>query len=144
MGRLFYLAVLSSLLLLLSFYSSIEGPGRYPDISAILSHPERFEGVAVRGAGAVESYLPSGDLQLLFEDRSYSLSIQRGLLERDPGPGDTVAYEGVSYLATRGAIVASQVHVTSPEDHNLVFLRSLLALPLILFAFAGGYRCRTG
>lgn len=92
----------------------------------------------------MESYLPSGDLQLLFEDRSYSLSVQRGLLERDPGPGDIVAYEGVSHLATRGAIVASQVHVTSPEEHKLVFIRSLLAIPVILFAFTRGHRCRTG
>jgi len=121
-------------LLTFSAYSLQVVPSVYPHDREVLESPGNFEGEVVTMRGSfVEKDRGSWILERYGERVKLVLDGEEGVeVEREPVPGDVVDLKGVSHLE-EGYVEALEVRVRRGSVHSGMFLRSLPAIPVVLF-----------
>ena len=123
-------------LLSLMAYSSYEHNERDPDMDYILANYEKFEGKEVHFGGKVmEVNGTEVKIELMEPPYNYvNVTIKNASIEK----GDIVEILGI--LDGKRHVTAEKVLISKRWKYNLIFIRSLPAIPLALYLLFKSWR----
>ena len=130
-------AVISVVALLsLMTYSYIEHDKKDPDMDYILANPEKFEGKEIDFCGRAEEIEPSF-IKLRLMEAPYTCINVTGI-HSGIKKGDVVEVLGT--LKGVDEVKAEKVFVIKKLEYSLIFIRSLPAIPFVLYLFFKKWR----
>ena len=139
--------ILGSILLLLLFslmvYYSLDHNNHDPDDPYILDHFEQFNGTKVTMSGVVQ-YVDRANQTLLIElsqPPKYLMQISTTDNINSTQPGDVVEVYGTLTSSTQ--LTAEKLLIFEQWKNTLIYLRSLLAIPFMLYLFFRAYTFNT-
>lgn len=138
--RLFLGCFLLSLLVLLMVYYNLDHNNHDPDDQYILDHFEQFNMTKVMFTGVVTNVDKTNNTLFIHVSQSPNSIIKVSTTENlsTTQPGDSVEVYGL--LTTRTHMTADNLLISSRWVSNLIYLRSLPAIPFALYLFFRSYR----
>lgn len=138
--RLILGTILIVLLFSLMLYYSLDHNNLDPDDQYILDHFEQFNGTKVTMNGVVQNVDGINQTLLieLQQPPQYLILISTAENISMTQPGDVVEVYGT--LTNRTKITAEKLLIFEQWKDNMIYLRSLLAIPFVLFLFFRSYR----
>jgi hypothetical protein len=124
-------------------YYSVDHNNHDPDDEYILDHFEQFNGTKVTMGGVVQ-HVDKANHTLLIElsqPPKYLILISTTENISTIQPGDVVEMYGT--LTSRTQITAEKLLIFEQWKDNLIYLRSLPAIPFVLYLFFRAYRFNT-
>jgi hypothetical protein len=132
--------LLFSILLGVMLYDTLNHNTYDPDSSYIITHADQFRDTNVTISGTVQSIDAvnhSFSIQITGSPHNI-LHVTTTNLPQTIHPGDTVELYGT--LTNRTQMTSIQLLIYEQEPYNLIFLRSLPAIPFVLYLFFKTYR----
>lgn len=146
MRRKIGISIITAMLILLMFYSGATRPSRETRLYDLKTNPNDFEDRDVFVTGTVSrSSLFDNDTVDVFissESGKYGvlLSVDPSLLNVMPKQGDTVEAKGrFTISGAQPHIEVNLIHVRTTWGQRFIYLRSLIAIPIILYSIRQGW-----
>ncbi len=135
--------ILMLLLFLLMVYYSLEHNNHDPDFQYILDHFERFSMTKVTVTGKVINVNSANNtFTLQIDDVPRSIILVDALdINHTMSQGDNV--EAYGTLTSRTHMDAENLLISAQWSYDLIFIRSLPAIPFALYLFFRTYRLNT-
>jgi len=136
--------ILGSLLILLLFtlmlYYSIDRHNHEPSTYYILSHYEEFTTTNVQLNGVVHNVDSTNNTLLVRVDVSFKDGILVSTTEplQTVHPGDQIELYG--HFTSRNHLTAEKLLIYEQWNYTLIFIRSLLGVPFVMYLFFRSYR----
>ena len=134
--------LLTIILILLMLYSSLEYNNKEFDILYIFENFEKYDDKIIIAGEIVEINQTSQILTIYLMDPPYSLKkIKTDNIEFKgyiPGKGDIVEILGIEDEDNN--VIAEKMLISQRWKHDLIFIRSLPAIPFVLFLFFRSWR----
>ncbi len=128
--------ILLFLLFALMTYSYVEHNKKDPDMEYILKHFEKYKNTEVSFVGKVIN-VSDGEIEITLMESPFATLVAE-IKNTSVEKGDVVEIVGI--LDGKEHVTAEKIIATSEWKYNLVFIRSLPAIPFILYFFLRNWK----
>ncbi|MFX1536651.1 MAG: hypothetical protein ACFFDI_20735 [Promethearchaeota archaeon] len=137
--RLIWIALLCGSLMVLGVYCTLAGPQTMQTDDYVLSHKSVFDTKEVVLNGIVES---SGNKEfiLLVGSNNVPVIVFVPLEAETPDSGDTVTVKGIFNASVPISLTSTQIEARHPFMNLVFYLRSIVALPPLVWIFFRRWR----
>ena len=131
--------ILALILFSLMIYSNMEYNNNDPGIRYILENFDKFNNTKIFFGGRItEVNVTNHEISFPVPVRPWLMNVKIPNSEELPQEGDLVEIYGV--LDGRSHVTAEKILVSENWEYNLIFYRSYLAIPFVLFIFFRTWR----